>query len=61
MLILSLKRFDLDSTTFETVKLNNRCAFPETLNIKKYILEGQDAYEETTSPDDATLHSNGHR
>ena len=28
LLILHLKRFDLDYTTFETVKLNSRCAFP---------------------------------
>lgn len=40
MLILSLKRFDLDFTTFETVKLNSRCGFGQTLNMKKYTLEG---------------------
>jgi len=43
MLILSLKRFDLDYNTFETVKLNSRCAFGQTLNMKKYTLEGVEA------------------
>ena len=45
MLILSLKRFDLDFTTFETVKLNSRCAFGETLNMKPYTIEGIEALE----------------
>lgn len=40
MLILSLKRFDLDYNTFETVKLNSRCEFGQTLNMKKFTLEG---------------------
>lgn len=46
MLILSLKRFDLDYNTFETVKLNSRCAFGQTLNMKRYTLEGLEAMEE---------------
>ena len=45
MLILSLKRFDLDYNTFETVKLNSRCEFGETLNMKRYTLEGVEALE----------------
>jgi ubiquitin carboxyl-terminal hydrolase 9/24 len=45
MMILSLKRFDLDYTTFETVKLNSRCAFGQTLNMKRYTLEGVEALE----------------
>jgi ubiquitin carboxyl-terminal hydrolase 9/24 len=45
MLILSLKRFDLDYNTFETVKLNSRCAFGQTLNMKRYTLEGLEAME----------------
>ncbi|KAG5183595.1 hypothetical protein JKP88DRAFT_316761 [Tribonema minus] len=40
LLILHLKRFDLDYTTFETVKLNNRCEFPLTLDVKPYTQEG---------------------
>jgi ubiquitin C-terminal hydrolase len=40
ILILHLKRFDLDYNTFETVKLNNRCAFPLTLDVKPYTSEG---------------------
>jgi len=40
VLILHLKRFDLDYTTFEVVKLNNRCAFPMRLNVKPYTKEG---------------------
>ena len=43
VLMLSLKRFDLDYNTFETVKLNSRCAFGHTLNVKKYTLEGVEA------------------
>ena len=45
VLVLSLKRFDLDYNTFETVKLNSRCAFGQTLNMKKYTLEGVEAME----------------
>jgi ubiquitin carboxyl-terminal hydrolase 9/24 len=45
MLVLSLKRFDLDFNTFETVKLNSRCAFGQTLNMKRYTLEGVEAME----------------
>lgn len=45
MLILSLKRFDLDYNTFETVKLNSRCEFGQTLNMKRYTLEGVEAAE----------------
>jgi ubiquitin carboxyl-terminal hydrolase 9/24 len=45
MLILSLKRFDLDYNTFETVKLNSRCAFGQTLNMKKYSLDALEALE----------------
>ena len=43
MLVLSLKRFDLDYNTFETVKLNSRCAFGQTLNMKRYTLEDIEA------------------
>ncbi len=49
MLILSLKRFDLDYTTFETVKLNSRCAFEQSLNMKKYTLEGVEAMEKASA------------
>lgn len=45
MLVLSLKRFDLDFTTFETVKLNNRCEFGEALNMKQYTLQAKEALE----------------
>ena len=54
MLILSLKRFDLDFTTFETVKLNSRCAFGQTLNMKDYTLEGLDANEKDVATPDTT-------
>ena len=47
MLVLSLKRFDLDYTTFETVKLNSRCEFPENLNMKRYTLEAKEIMEES--------------
>jgi len=36
VLVLSLKRFDLDHNTFETVKLNSRCAFGHRHNMKKW-------------------------
>jgi ubiquitin carboxyl-terminal hydrolase 9/24 len=54
VLILSLKRFDLDYNTFETVKLNSRCAFEQSLNMKKYTMEGVEAMEKasTMSEDD---------
>ena len=63
MLILSLKRFDLDFTTFETVKLNSRCAFGQTLNMKPYTLEGVEAMEkinETRSTDPAPMDTDDH-
>lgn len=44
-LILHLKRFDLDFQTFETVKLNNRMAFPSRINMLKYTKEGIEAEE----------------
>jgi hypothetical protein len=49
MLVLSLKRFDLDYNTFETVKLNSRCAFGQTLNMKRYTLDGVEAMEKAAS------------
>jgi ubiquitin carboxyl-terminal hydrolase 9/24 len=48
MLVLSLKRFDLDYNTFETVKLNSRCEFGQTLNMKRYTLEGVEAMEKAS-------------
>lgn len=42
-MVFSLKRFDLDYTTFETVKLNDRVAFDLTLNLKRYTLRGGEA------------------
>ena len=38
-MILHLKRFDLDFQTFETVKLNNRIAFPLRINMFEYTKE----------------------
>ena len=52
MLILSLKRFDLDYNTFETVKLNSRCEFGQTLNMKRYTLEGVEAMEKANDKAD---------
>lgn len=49
MLVLSLKRFDLDYNTFETVKLNSRCEFEQTLNMKRYTLEGVEAIEKANA------------
>jgi ubiquitin carboxyl-terminal hydrolase 9/24 len=39
-MILHLKRFDLDFQTFETIKLNNRMAFPLRINMFEYTKEG---------------------
>ena len=55
VLVLSLERFDLDYTTFEMVKLNSRCAFGQTLNMKRYTLEGVEALDKS----DASLNKNG--
>ena len=44
-MVLHLKRFDLDFQTFETVKLNNRMAFSNRLNMLKYTKEGIEAQE----------------
>ena len=38
-LILHLKRFDMDYSTFETIKLNNRMAFPLRMNMLQYTTE----------------------
>ena len=42
LMVLHLKRFDLDFQTFETVKLNNKMEFPfdAKLNMFKYTKEG---------------------
>lgn len=45
MLLLHLKRFDLDFQTFETVKLNNRMEFPTKINMLNYTKEGLEALE----------------
>ncbi|RLN64013.1 hypothetical protein BBJ29_002383 [Phytophthora kernoviae] len=45
LLVLHLKRFDLDYTTFETVKLNNRCSFPMRLSMKPYTKAGIEEQE----------------
>jgi ubiquitin C-terminal hydrolase len=44
-MIIHLKRFDLDFQTFETVKLNNKIAFPTRLSMFKYTKEGMEAEE----------------
>jgi ubiquitin C-terminal hydrolase len=43
MLVFHLKRFDMDYTTFETVKLNNLLEFPQRINMLKYTMAGVDA------------------
>jgi ubiquitin C-terminal hydrolase len=45
LLVVHLKRFDLDFTTFETVKLNNKMSFPTTLDMFPYTKEGIEYYE----------------
>jgi len=59
-----LKRFNLDYTTFQTTKLNDRLEFPETLNLKPYCKESlglppRDPASPTASPPaDADSNSN---
>lgn len=39
-LTLQLKRFDLDYTTFQRIKLNDRIKIPESLDMSDYVLNG---------------------
>jgi ubiquitin C-terminal hydrolase len=39
VLVMQLKRFDLDYTTFQRVKLNDRVSFPQILNLNPYVRE----------------------
>jgi len=59
VLVLSLKRFDLDYNTFETVKLNSRCAFGHRLNMRKYTLEGVEAIDAANSKNITVSSSDG--
>ncbi|KDO28586.1 hypothetical protein SPRG_06442 [Saprolegnia parasitica CBS 223.65] len=54
LLVLHLKRFDLDYATFETVKLNNRCSFPLELDMRPYTKEGLEDEKESDG-DDASM------
>ena len=44
-MILHLKRFDLDFQTFETIKLNNRMAFPLRISMFEYTKQGIEQLE----------------
>ena len=44
-MVLHLKRFDLDFSTFETVKLNNKMEFPLRINMLQYTKEGVEMEE----------------
>ncbi len=46
LLIIHLKRFDLDYTTFEAVKLNDRIDFPLLLDMEPYTFEGIERRDE---------------
>lgn len=48
MLLLHLKRFDLDFQTFETVKLNTRMSFPMSINMLRYTKDGIDSADSST-------------
>lgn len=52
-MVLHLKRFDLDYTTFETVKLNSRLEFPTRINMLKYTKEGIEAEERRKEREEA--------
>ena len=38
LLTLQLKRFDLDYTTFQRVKLNDKMTFPKILNLNSFVV-----------------------
>ena len=48
-MVLHLKRFDMDYSTFETVKLNNKMEFPLRINMLKYTREGVEMQEDGTA------------
>jgi ubiquitin C-terminal hydrolase len=45
LMVLTIKRFDLDFQTFETVKINSRFAFETHLNMLPYSKEGMELEE----------------
>ena len=45
VLLINLKRFTLDFTTFETVKLNHRVTFPQRLDLLPFTKKGVEAAE----------------
>lgn len=53
-MVLHLKRFDMDYSTLETVKLNNKMAFPDRINMLQYTREGVDMREGATAGGDGT-------
>jgi ubiquitin C-terminal hydrolase len=57
-MIIHLKRFDLDFTTFETVKLNSRLAFDSKINMLKYTKEGMEAEERRQAKEAAAQAAN---
>mmetsp|Transcript_32739 Transcript_32739/g.56995 ORF Transcript_32739/g.56995 Transcript_32739/m.56995 type:complete len:1043 (+) Transcript_32739:920-4048(+) len=55
ILALQLKRFDLDYTTFQRIKLNDEVSFPQILNMNPYVKEGLtriDSYEKPVEIDE---------
>ena len=42
LLILQLKRFEMDYSTMKPAKLNDRCSFPMVLDVKPYTMKGID-------------------
>jgi ubiquitin C-terminal hydrolase len=52
ILALQLKRFDLDYTTFQRVKLNDEVRFPLVLNMNPYIREGLTRLESYEAPEE---------
>ncbi|OHT06323.1 hypothetical protein TRFO_25582 [Tritrichomonas foetus] len=39
VLVLQLKRFEYSLTTFERIKINDRCEFPTKINIKDFVIQ----------------------
>ena len=57
LLILHLKRFELDYSTFTTRKVNDKIAFPSILDMRPYTRPAADPSEAAASPDGAVEES----
>lgn len=59
LLVIHLKRFDIDFTTMETIKVYDRCSFPRSLNMFRFTRRGiggalEASYAEASNSSTAT-------